>query len=47
MQEISQKLQALVPAERANQASMFRALMIEPTEASTGEAFDLLTGRKQ
>ena len=34
MQEISKQLQALVPADKADRASLFRALMIEPNEAS-------------
>jgi len=47
MQEISKQLQALVPADKADRASLFRALMIEPNEASAGEAFDIISGKKQ
>jgi hypothetical protein len=47
MQEISKQLQALAPADKADRASLFRALMIEPNEAAAGEAFDIISGRKQ
>jgi hypothetical protein len=47
MQEISKQLQALVPAEKADRASLLRALMIDSEGPGATEAFDIISGRKQ
>ena len=47
MQEISKELQAMVPAEKAERTSLLRALMIDSSESSATEAFDIISGRKQ
>jgi RNA polymerase sigma factor (sigma-70 family) len=47
MQEISKQLQALVPADKADRASLLRALMIDSEGPGATEAFDIISGRKQ
>ena len=47
MQEISRELQALVPAEKSAQASIFHSLMLEPDPNGIREAFDIIMGSKE
>jgi hypothetical protein len=47
MQDISKELKALVPADKAEQTSLLRALMMEPKHGDVNEAFDIITGTKQ
>jgi hypothetical protein len=47
MQQISKEMEALVPADSAERASLFRALMMEPDASRAREPFDLITGEKK
>lgn len=47
MHDISNQIQAEVPADKADRATLFRALMVEPNAHSVQEAFDIISGRPQ
>ena len=47
MQEITRELQALVPADKSAQASLFRSLMLKPDPQGIRESFDIITGSKE